>query len=267
LHPAEDVDVERVVGVAACDRRVSRTTTFSAMSCRWVTGALLCVALLVPAACSGDDTAGPPAETVVAAPAPTSPPTTLPIVPTTADSTTTTTMSTTSTTTSTPTTTTTTTVAAPSLHDLEAEVAAAYDEIYEGYWACLRAPLQCDTSWLVEGSGSAEAMQNTMQALADRARYVGDDPVGYYVIESIEFDETRTEATVTSCWWSTAVLYTTPVDPNRPPGPDNPPTVVADRPSSGYQVDRLGLTDNGWSLRMAELLGDDSAENVCGEGP
>ncbi|CAN5506322.1 hypothetical protein BH23ACT3_BH23ACT3_24170 [soil metagenome] len=175
----------------------------------------------------------------------------------------TTTVTTTSTSTST-TSTTTTTLAAPTLDDLEAEVAAAYDEFYEGYWACLRSPLDCDTSWLVEGSGSAEAMQATMQALADRARYVGDDPVGYYVIESIEFDDTLTEATVTSCWWSTAVLYTTPIDPNRPPGPDNPPTVVNDIPGSGMQNDVLALVGREWRSNAGQLLDAGSLADVCG---
>ena len=173
-----------------------------------------------------------------------------------------TTTSTTSTT-STVAATTTTTEAERSIEELEAEVAAAYELVYEGYWECLRSPLDCDTSWLVEGSGSAVAMQNTMQGLADRDRYVGDDPVGYFVIESIEFNDDQTEATVVTCWWSTAVLYTTPVDPTRPPGPDNPPTVVNDTPGTSRQMDRLERSLGLWAVRNSETTESLAGENQC----
>jgi len=171
---------------------------------------------------------------------------------------------TTTSTTSTVAATTTTTEAKRSIEELEAEVAAAYELVYEGYWECLRSPLDCDTSWLVEGSGSAVAMQNTMQGLADRDRYVGDDPVGYFVIESIEFNDDQTEATVVTCWWSTAVLYTTPVDPTRPPGPDNPPTVVNDTPSSGLQSEILQWIAGRWRAASGTLLDDGSSTDICG---
>jgi hypothetical protein len=143
-------------------------------------------------------------------------------------------------------------------------VTAAYDEIYDRYWTCLRSPLDCDTSWLREGSRSAAAMQWTMEALADRARYVGDGPVGYHVIESIEFDDTHTEATVTSCWSLTAVLYTTPIDASRLPGPDNPPTVAYDIPGSLRQSDRLvSAGTRRWSLADTEVLEHIAWEDLC----
>jgi hypothetical protein len=144
---------------------------------------------------------------------------------------------------------------------VEDEVRAAYDERYHGYWACLRAPLACDTSYVLEGSGSAEALQVTMQGLADRGRFVGDDDVGYYVIESINVD--GDQATVTACWWSTAVLYTGPADPTRPIGPDNPPTVVNDTPDSGRQADRFVLVNGRWLLVGSEILDEGSETNSC----
>ena len=52
-------------------------------------------------------------------------------------------------------TTTSTTVPPPTV---EEQIAADYQLIYDGYWACLRAPLNCDMSWLVPGSGSEQAM-------------------------------------------------------------------------------------------------------------
>lgn len=144
----------------------------------------------------------------------------------------------------------------------EDQVREAYQGIYDGYWACLRAPLACDTSWLLEGSPSAAAMTNTMQALVDRDRYVGDDDVGYYVIESIEFLDDAT-AEVTACWWSTAVLYGAPIDPDRPAGPDNPATVVNNTPGSGRQVDRLTRDGAAWPLSSSESIDVGFREDVC----
>ncbi|HEX4982984.1 MAG TPA: hypothetical protein VFV63_14855, partial [Ilumatobacteraceae bacterium] len=125
------------------------------------------------------------------------------------------------TTTSTTTTTTTTTLPPPTV---EEQIAADYQLVYDGYWACLRAPLNCDTSWEMAGTESAIAMQATMQALADRGRYVGDEDPGYFVIESITVGSDGMTADVVSCWRSTAILYGPPVDDSRPVGPDNPAT-------------------------------------------
>ncbi len=236
---------------------------------RGVASTLVVVALGLMA-CSGDDDGGaPPPTDPPAAPTTTPAPTTAPT--TTTPTTTAATTTTPTTTPTTPTTTTTTSVAAPpptdppepTVADLEAEVAAAYDRIYDGYWACLRAPLDCDTSWLVEGSGSAEAMQATMQGLADRDRYVGDDPVGYYVIEDIELNADGTEATVVSCWSLTAVLYTTPPDPTRPTGPDNPPTVVNDTPGSLRQRDVLERQSDSWAVSSSQGLEEIAQEDLC----
>jgi hypothetical protein len=199
------------------------------------------VALASLTACVGDDT------TADVTAAPTS----------TIESTTTTSPSTAPPTT-TPTTDTTPPPSAPTI-PLDDQIRAAYDERYHGYWACLRAPLECDTSYVLEGSGSATALQDTMQGLADRGRFVGDDDVGYYVIESITVNGDK--ATVTACWWSTAVLYTGPADPSRPIGPDNPPTIVNDTPGSARLTDTFRQDTSGyWRLAAAstqELSGED----------
>ena len=44
---------------------------------------------------------------------------------------------------------------------VEEQIAADYQLIYDGYWACLRAPLNCDTSWLVPESGSERCDEQT----------------------------------------------------------------------------------------------------------
>ena len=154
---------------------------------------LLVVAL---SACSGgdDDASDDPATTEASIPPPSV--TTEPVTPTEPTASPTTTDPTTTTNTST---TTSTTVPTPTV---EEQIAADYQLIYDGYWACLRAPLNCDTSWEVAGTASAMAMQATMQALADRGRYVGEEDPGYYVIESITVGPDGTTAEVVSCWWS-----------------------------------------------------------------
>ncbi len=124
---------------------------------------------------------------------------------------------------------------------VEEQIAADYQLIYDGYWACLRAPLNCDMSWLVAGSGSEQAMNNTMQALADRGRYVGEEDPGYFVIESITVGPDGTTAEVVSCWRSTGVLYGPPVDPThtRSAPTTQPPSstthqAAADRPTGSF---------------------------------
>jgi hypothetical protein len=162
------------------------------------------------------------------------------------------------------TTTTSTTVPTPSI---EEQIASDYQLIYDGYWACLRAPLNCDVSWLVSGSGSAETLQATMQALFDRGRYVGEEDPGYYVMESITVGLDGITAETVSCWRSTAILYGPPVDPSRPVGPDNPATLANNTPDSGRQLDRLRLVDARWRVEGSDRLDEGSDTNVCPPEP
>ena len=172
----------------------------------------------------------------------------------------------TTTSTSTTTTSTTTSTTAPP-PTVEEQIAADYQLRYDGYWACLRAPLNCDTSWLVPERESALAMQATMQALFDRGRYVGEEDPGYYVIESITVGTDATTAEVVSCWWSTAILYGPPVDPSRPVGPDNPATVANNTHGSGRQLDRLSLVATRWLLEGTDAVGEESETNLCPPEP
>lgn len=220
---------------------------------------MLAAVLLVVAlgACSGDDDASDdPATTEVSDPPVTTTeavdPTDPTDPPTTTATTTTTTISTT---------TSTTTVAAPTV---EEQIAADYQLIYDGYWACLRAPLNCDVSWEVAGTDSALAMQATMQALADRGRYVGEEDPGYYVIESITVGPDGTTAEVVSCWRLTGVLYGPPVDPSRPVSADNPATLVNNTPGSARQTDRLVLGDSGaWQVESSNYYDEIAEVNQC----
>jgi hypothetical protein len=213
----------------------------------------LAAAVLVAAlcACSGDDSTDDPTTTEVSESTP-APPTTEGVditdptqPPATAAPTTTA---------ATTTTTTTSTTLPPAT--VEEQIASDYQLIYDGYWACLRAPLNCDTSWLVPEHESALAMQATMQALFDRGRYVGDEDPGYYVIESITIGPDGTTAEVVSCWSSTAILYGPPVDPSRPVGPDNPATLANNSPDSARLLDRLSLVDTRWAQTGSDRLED-----------
>lgn len=148
--------------------------------------------------------------------------------------------------------------------DLEASVRAAYEHRYQSYWACLRSPHDCDLSYLLPGSPAEINMREGLIALVNRDRYVGPDDVGYYKIDSIAFDVSGAEATVTACWWSTAVLYGAPVDSNRDPGPDNPPTVVADTPVGARQADLLVRSGGTWLFAEGTPLDSGYAEDPCG---
>jgi hypothetical protein len=220
----------------------------------------LAAAMLVAAlcACSGDDASDDPTTTDVTVSTTVTPTTeavdvTNPTQPATSAPTTTTTTSTTST---------TTTVLPPTV---EEQIAADYQLIYDGYWACLRAPLNCDTSGLVPDSESAIAIQATMQALFDRGRYVGEEDPGYYVIESITVSPDGMTAEVVSCWRLTGVLYGPPVDDSRPVGPDNPATLVNNTPGSARQTDRLRLAESGdWQLYSSDYYDEIADVNQCG---
>ena len=156
----------------------------------------LAVVVLVAAlwACSDDDS--PDDATTTEAPVSTPAPSTTDDVDVTDPTQSPATVAPTTTTNTTTTTTTPTTVPPPTV---EEQIAADYQLIYDGYWACLRAPLNCDMSWLVAGSGGEEGMISTMQALVDRGRYVGEEDPGYYVIEPITIGPDGRTAEVVLC--------------------------------------------------------------------
>lgn len=141
-------------------------------------------------------------------------------------------------------------------------IRSAYQFRYDSYWACLRSPDECDTSYLLVGGPAEAAMQQTLEALSIRGRAVGDDPVGYFVIDRIVHEDLDT-VTVTACWWSTAVLYGPPIDPTRPVSPSNPRTVANDVPDGGRQADRFVRVGDAWRLELSTVLDDGFGEDPC----
>jgi hypothetical protein len=176
---------------------------------------------------------------------------------------------TTITTTTTPatTTTTSTTLAAPTttVDMLRAEIETAYEVLYEGYWACLRAPESCDpNTFLAPGSGSARAMAQTRDELINRDLHVADSDPGYWVIESIEPGPEADEVTVRVCWYLSAVLLGPPADPNLPVGSGNPATIVNNTPGSQRQADIFGReADGSWRVRNSTTNVSVVKENLC----
>jgi len=93
---------------------------------------------------------------------------------------------------------------------VEDAVTAAYLELYDAYWACLRAPELCDPTQLTASVGPARAaLTKTVTDLVTAGLFVGDDDQGYVVVESVAIVDPAT-AVVSSCWWDTGVLYGPP---------------------------------------------------------
>jgi hypothetical protein len=201
-------------------------------------------------ACNGSSAAEPTRPSTTGA-APTAAAPTAP-APTTVTPTTTST--TTSTTTPAPITTPPTT-APPTI---EEQVRAAAEEHYVTYWQCLRTPDTCplDTVWL-PGSDAHNAMTRTVSELQQYGFYVGDEPYGYMVIESIEQKDDHT--LVTTCWRLTGVLYL------QPPIDGAEPTIQNNTPGWGRQADQFvqDPSDGVWKVRRSDTLEGGSLENLC----
>ena len=140
---------------------------------------------------------------------------------------------------------------------IEQQVRAAMLGYYDFYWRCLRAPEQCDPAQVtVPDSDAFNALTNTKNDLVKGHLFVGSEDVGYMVITAIEPKDDHT--LVTTCWWSTAVLYL------QPPVEGAPATVQNNTPSSGYETFQfVQQPDLTWRVRRSDLVGEDSTENVC----
>jgi hypothetical protein len=104
----------------------------------------------------------------------------------------------------------TATTVPPTTVPVEDTVTVAYLELYDAYWACLRAPELCDPTQLTASIGPARAaLTKTVTDLVTGGLFVGDDDQGYVVVESVAIVDPAT-AVVSSCWWDTGVLYGPP---------------------------------------------------------
>jgi hypothetical protein len=142
---------------------------------------------------------------------------------------------------------------------------AAYRLRYESYWACLRAPENCDESYLRPESQAAQHMGAVREEMIARDRFVGPEPVGFYTLESVRISTDRHTAEVTACWWSTAVLYGAPIHPDLPVSLNNPSTLVTSTPEGGRQIDRFAWSGGRWLLTSSEALDAGFAQDPCSQ--
>ena len=140
--------------------------------------------------------------------------------------------------------------------DIVAEVTAAALETYDFYWGCLRRPVDCDpTEIAAPGSAALDGLTLTVNDLVGAEMFIGDQDPGYLVIEDVTID--GDQATVTSCWSLTAVLF-------GPPGPDGAPTVQNDTPGWSRQIDVYVTVDGaGWMISTSEVTERAAEVNEC----
>lgn len=218
-----------------------------------LSGATLITAAIVLAACgggSGDTTStDPPAVSGSVTAVPT---TTMTAEPVDSEP------ATTSAATAAPTTVITTPAPTTTEQPVEEQVADASIRVYDLYWSCLRTPDDCDVaSGYLPGSDAFGALTNTVNDLAAGGLYVGDEDVGYQVIESIEIKDDHTA--VTTCWWATGVLYLLP------PIEGAEATVQNDRMETARQVDEFvqDPDDGEWKIRRSDQIELVEDENTC----
>jgi hypothetical protein len=146
---------------------------------------------------------------------------------------------------------------------LATEILLMYERRYEAYWECLRAPAICDESYLWPSGPAALQMAAVRSEMLARDRHIGSEPVGYHKVEQIRISADQRSAEVISCWWSTAVLYGAPIQPDLPVSPHNPLTLVASTPEGGRQSDRFVFHEGSWLLISSTALDAGFAEDPC----
>lgn len=145
------------------------------------------------------------------------------------------------------------------LSGVDAEVQAAVLGYYDYYWRCLRAPAGCEPGRATaEGSTAFDELADVARTLVQNGLFVGAEDAGDIDIESIVADGDR--ATVTTCWWTTAVLYL------QSPIQGDPPIAQTNAPTSGHQIYEVtrDQTDGIWRIQRTDQVGDlTENENQC----
>ena len=141
---------------------------------------------------------------------------------------------------------------------VEEQVRAAAIASFDSYWQCLRAPAECDVAArTIAGSDAFNAFTRTIDDLVSGGLYVGPEDVGYMVIESIEPMQDHT--LVTSCWWSTGVLYVQPAVEGEPPViQNNTPGTLRQK----YEFVQ-DPADGQWKIRRGDVIEQFPQENRC----
>ena len=140
------------------------------------------------------------------------------------------------------------------------QVRAAAQAFGPYYVACLRTPSACDvTTFTAEGSDARSAFVKTIGDLVRGGFFVGDEDPGYVVVDSIELKADHT--LVTTCEWSTMILYGPPATPGGAP-------IVQNDTHGTTRGARQWVLDGGtWKIRQADTLSTTTGVNECGPKP
>ena len=140
------------------------------------------------------------------------------------------------------------------------QVRAAAEAFVPYYVACLRKPAACDVAkFTAEGSDARAAFVKTVGDLARGGFFVGDEDPGYVVIDSIEVQVDH--VLVTTCEWSTMVLYGPPASA----GGD--PLVQNDTHGSTHGTRQWVPEAGTWKIRRSDTISTAVGVNECGPKP
>ena len=122
------------------------------------------------------------------------------------------------------------------------QVRAAAEAFVSYYVACLRKPASCDvTKFTAVGSNARSAFTRTIGDLARGGFFVGDEDPGSVVIEAIEVNTDH--VLVTTCEWSTMILY-------GPPATTGGGPIVQNDTHGTTHIDRQWVLGDGtWKVR------------------
>jgi hypothetical protein len=139
----------------------------------------------------------------------------------------------------------------------DVEVKAQYLQFAEAYWACLRAPDNCDPAATTASVGPARAaLTKTLQDLVSGGLFAGTDDPGYVVVESVKLTGPTT-AIVSACWWDTGVLYGPPAEAG------GPPLVVNNLRATSRYVATMQLEGGRWLESEEKRIERIGGENRC----
>lgn len=128
------------------------------------------------------------------------------------------------------------------------------------YVACLRKPTACDVeTFTAEGSDARAAFVKTIGDLARGGFFVGDEDPGYVVIEAI--DVNADHVLVTTCEWSTMVLYGPPASAGGDP-------LVQNNTNGSTHGTRQWVPEAvTWKIRRTDTISTAVGVNECGPRP
>jgi hypothetical protein len=151
-----------------------------------------------------------------------------------------------------------TTTQLPGLDPIEIDVKVSYLVFVDVYWDCLQTPEACDPeAFTAPGSPAVTALATTVGELMAADLFVGNDPVGYSVVEDVVVDPGGESATVRACWWDIGVLYGPPVTEG------GPNVIMNNKQVTSRFESTMTLVDGRWLLSEERRIERVEGENLC----